>query len=77
MTITAGLPSPSPEFSRCRSLIGSDTAHQFAAFLRQTNRRPDRFNHRLDHPSQLQTMLTQITTRGTCPTTQSASLKSP
>jgi hypothetical protein len=68
----------------CRSLIGRDTAQQFAAFLRQTQLPANRSTRYLDYQATLQRTLTprlietnMITARCACPGRSSPPNKHP
>ena len=81
MTIIAALQSPSIDLSRHRSLIGRGAAQQFAPFRHQTRLLRAGATRYLDYATQLQTIIMRAIDRirapCSCPSRQSALLKSP
>jgi hypothetical protein len=81
MTTITALRPPSTDCFCCRSLIGRDTAQQFAACLPQIQRLAHRSRRRLDYWAKPQCTLTPVTdpsaARCACPTRLFAPNKSP
>jgi hypothetical protein len=81
MTAITALPPPSTDFFYCQSLVGRDAAQQFAPVRHQTRLLIDGFALYLDYAAPLQTIMMRaidrIRARCSCPSTQSALLKSP